>query len=278
MKSHKPTTQSRRGTLTIDYRKILTRSTPEKSLTKGRKRSVGRNNMGRITTAHKGGGNKRRYRDVDFLYNKINVPARIASVEYDPNRSAFIGLAIYRDGEKRYVILAKDMKVGSTFLVAENAPIETGNRLPLKSIPAGTFVYNVELKTGAGAKIVRSAGSFAQIVAQQDGYAQLKMPSSEIRRVPDTAWASIGVVSNEENKLVKYGKAGRSRWKGIRPTVRGTAMNPVDHPYGGGEGVQGRGTKRPKTRHGKITGGRKTRTPKKYSNKDVITRRKVGKK
>lgn len=278
MKSHKPTTASRRGTLTIDYRKVLTRSKPQKSLTKGRKRAVGRNNMGRITTNHKGGGNKRRYRDVDFLYNKHNVEARIDSIEYDPNRSAFIGLAIYRDGDKRYVILPKDMKVGATFIVSETAPIETGNRLPLKSIPAGTFVYNVELKTGAGAKIVRSAGSFAQIVAQQDGYAQLKLPSTEIRRVPDTAWASIGTVSNDENKLVKYGKAGRSRWKGIRPTVRGTAMNPVDHPYGGGEGVQGRGTKRPKTRHGKVTGGRKTRTPKKYSNKDVISRRKVGKK
>lgn len=278
MKSRKPTSAGQRQTLTIDYRKHLTRTTPEKSLTYGRKRHVGRNNMGRITTRHKGGGNKRLYRMVDFLYNKHDIEARIDSVEYDPNRSAFIGLAIYRDGEKRYVVLPKDIKVGATFIVSEKAPIEPGNRLPLKAIPAGTFIYNIELKPGAGAKVVRSAGSFAQIVAQNEGYTQIKLPSSEIRRVQDVCWATIGTVSNDENKLVRYGKAGRSRWKGIRPTVRGTAMNPVDHPYGGGEGVQGRGTKRPKTLWGKVTGGRKTRTPKKYSNKDVISRRKVGKK
>jgi len=278
MKSYKPTTKSRRGTLTIDYRKLLTRTTPEKSLTVGKKRHVGRNNMGRITTRHKGGGNKRLYRLVDFIYNKHDIQARIDSIEYDPNRSAFIGLAIYADGEKRYVVLPKEMKVGDKFIVSEKASIEVGNRLPFKAIPAGTFVYNVELKPGAGAKIVRSAGSFAQIVAQNEGYTQLKLPSSEIRRVQETCWATIGTVSNDENKLVKYGKAGRSRWKGIRPTVRGTAMNPVDHPYGGGEGVQGRGTKRPKTLWGKVTGGRKTRTPKKYSNQNVISRRKVGKK
>jgi large subunit ribosomal protein L2 len=215
---------------------------------------------------------------VDFLYNKHDIPARIDSIEYDPNRSAFIGLAIYADGEKRYVVLPKEMKVGDKFVVSEKAPIEVGNRLPFKAIPAGAFVYNIELKPGAGAKIVRSAGSFAQVVAQQDGFTQLKLPSSEIRRVQETCWATIGTVSNDENKLVKYGKAGRSRWKGIRPTVRGTAMNPVDHPYGGGEGVQGRGTKRPKTLWGKVTGGRKTRTPKKYSNHNIVARRKVGKK
>ncbi len=278
MKSYKPTTKSRRNTLTIDYRKILTRSTPTKSLTKGQKRAVGRNNMGRITTRHKGGGNKRLYRMVDFLYTKKDIPARIDSIEYDPNRSAFIGLAVYADGFKTYVVLPKEVKVGATFVVGEQVSVEIGNRLPLKSIPVGTFVYNIELKPNAGAKIVRSAGSFAQVVAQQDGYTQIKLPSTEIRRVQDTCWASVGTVSNDENKLVRYGKAGRSRWKGIRPTVRGTAMNPVDHPYGGGEGVQGRGTKRPKTLWGKVTGGRKTRTPKKYSNANVISRRKVGKK
>lgn len=277
MKSHKPTSPSQRSTLTIEYRKLLTRSKPEKSLTVGHNRSVGRNNYGRITTRHKGGGNKRLYRLVDFIYNKKDVSARIDSIEYDPNRSAFIGLAIYADGEKRYVVLPKDVKVGDKFIISEKAPIEIGNRLPLKAIPTGTFVYNIEVKPNAGAKIVRSAGSFAQVVAQNEGFTQLKLPSSEIRRVMDTCWATIGTVSNEENKLVKYGKAGRSRWKGIRPTVRGTAMNPVDHPYGGGEGVQGRGTKRPKTMWGKITGGRKTRTPKKYSNSHIITRRKVGK-
>ena len=278
MKTYKPTTKSRRNTQTIDYRKILTTGTPEKSLTYGRKRAVGRNSAGRITTRHKGGGNKRLYRLVDFLYNKHNIPAKITTIEYDPNRSAFIGLAVYADGEKRYVVLPKHMKVGTSFLVSETAPVETGNRLPFKNIPVGTFVYNIELKPGAGAQIVRSAGSFAQVVAHNDGYTQLKLPSTEIRRVQETCWASIGEVSNEENKLVKYGKAGRSRWKGIRPTVRGTAMNPVDHPYGGGEGRQGRGTKRPKTMWGKVTGGRKTRTPKKYSNQNVISRRKVGKK
>ncbi len=278
MKSRKPTSPGQRQTLTIDYRKILTRTTPEKSLTVGQQRAMGRNNRGRITTRHKGGGNKRLYRLVDFIYNKHEIPARIDSIEYDPNRSAFIGLAIYNDGEKRYVVLPKEMKVGDKFIVSENAPIEPGNRLPFKSIPAGTYVYNVEIKPGAGAKIVRSAGSFAQVVAQQDGFTQLKLPSSEIRRVQETCWATIGTVSNDENKLVRYGKAGRSRWMGIRPTVRGTAMNPVDHPYGGGEGVQGRGTKRPKTLWGKVTGGRKTRTPKKYSNANIVSRRKVGKK
>ncbi|MBP6904643.1 MAG: 50S ribosomal protein L2 [Candidatus Pacebacteria bacterium] len=278
MKSRKPTSAGQRQTLTIDYRKLLTRTTPEKSLTVGQKRHVGRNNLGRITTRHKGGGNKRNYRLVDFTYNKHDIPAKIDSIEYDPNRSAFIGLAIYADGEKRYVVLPKNMKVGDKFIVSEKAPIETGNRLPFKSIPAGTYVYNIEIKPGAGAKIVRSAGAFAQVVAQNEGYTQLKLPSSEIRRVQETCWATIGTVSNDENKLVRYGKAGRSRWMGIRPTVRGTAMNPVDHPYGGGEGVQGRGTKRPKTLWGKVTGGRKTRTPKKYSNQNVISRRKVGKK
>lgn len=278
MKSHKPTSPSQRNTITINYRNILTRTKPEKSLTIGQKRAMGRNNHGRITTRHKGGGSKRLYRLVDFTYNKKDIPARIDSIEYDPNRSAFIGLAIYNDGEKRYVVLPKNMKVGDKFIVSEKAAIETGNRLPFKSIPTGTFVYNIEIKPGAGSKIVRSAGSFAQVIAQNEGYTQLKLPSTEIRRVQDTCWANIGEVSNDENKLVKYGKAGRSRWMGIRPKVRGTAMNPVDHPYGGGEGVQGRGTKRPKTLWGKVTGGRKTRTPKKYSNPDVITRRKVGRK
>ena len=278
MKTYKPTTQSRRNMTTIDYRKVLTASKPEKSLTLGRKRSVGRNNQGRITTPHKGGGNKRRYRLIDFFYNKINIPAKITSVEYDPNRSAFIGIAVYADGEKRYVVLPKGVTDGATFLVAENAPIEVANRLPLKNIPVGTFVYNIELKPGSGAKIVRSAGTFAQVVAQNEGYASLKLPSTEIRKVLDTCWANIGEVSNEEYKLRNFGKAGRSRWRGIRPTVRGTAMNPVDHPHGGGEGRQGVGLRRgPKTRHGKQAYGVRTRTPKKYSNTHVVTRRKTGK-
>jgi large subunit ribosomal protein L2 len=211
------------------------------------------------------------------LYNKKDIPAKITSIEYDPNRSSFIGLVVYKDGEKRYVILPQTVKPGDTFVVSENAELKVGNRLMLKNIPVGTFVYNIEMKAGSGAKIARSAGIFAQVVANADGYTNIKMPSSEVRKVSELAWASVGSVSNEEHHLENYGKAGRSRWKGIRPTVRGTAMNPVDHPYGGGEGRQGRGTRRPKTMWGKVTGGRKTRTPKKYSNVFIVSRRKTGK-
>ncbi len=277
MKTYKPTSKSRRQMTNIKYRDVLTKTTPEKSLTYGFKRSVGRNNLGRITTRHKGAGHKRLFRDVDFLYNKKDIPAKITSIEYDPNRSSFIGLVVYKDGEKRYVILPQTVKPGDTFVVSENAELKVGNRLMLKNIPVGTFVYNIEMKAGSGAKIARSAGIFAQVVANADGYTNIKMPSSEVRKVSELAWASVGSVSNEEHHLENYGKAGRSRWKGIRPTVRGTAMNPVDHPYGGGEGRQGRGTRRPKTMWGKVTGGRKTRTPKKYSNVFIVSRRKTGK-
>ncbi len=273
MKKYKPTTPSRRGMITVNYRGQITTNDPLKSLTYGRKRSVGRNNLGRVTTQHKGGGNKRLYRDVDFKYDKKEIPAKVEHVEYDPNRSSFIARALYKDGERRYVLASKNVKVGDTFIVSADAPVTIGNRLPLKKIPSGTFVYNIELKANAGAKLVRSAGSFAQVVANDAGYSQIKMPSTEVRKVSEECWATIGSVSNEEHKLKNFGKAGRSRWLGIRPTVRGTAMNPVDHPYGGGEGRQGRGLRRPKTRHGKVTGGRKTRTPKKYSNKLIVTRR-----
>ena len=278
MKTYRPTTPSRRHQTTVSYKKVLTRSDPEKSLTYGRKRAVGRNSFGRITTRHKGGGHKRLYRMVDFMYNKHEIPAKIDSVEYDPNRSAFIGLAIYADGEKRYVVLPKSVKVGDKFIVSEKAPLTPGNRLPLKLIPVGTFVYNIEIKAGNGSKLVRSAGSFAQVVANDNGYTNIKMPSTEVRKIPENAWACIGEVSNSEYKLQNFGKAGRSRWKGIRPTVRGSAMNPVDHPYGGGEGAQGRGLRRAKSMWGKPTGkGQKSRTPKKYSNHLIVSRRKVGK-
>ena len=277
MKKYKPTTKSRRQATNVTYKGILTKSEPEKSLTKGFRRAVGRNNQGRITMRHKGAGHKRLYRDVDFLYNKKDIPAVIKSIEYDPNRSAFIGLAFYKDGEKRYVVLPKSVKTGDTFIVSAKAPLLPGNRLPLKHIPVGTFVYNIELKQGGGAKIARGAGVFAQVVANADGYTNIKMPSSEVRKVREECFASIGVVSNEEHHLENYGKAGRSRWKGIKPTVRGTAMNPVDHPYGGGEGRQGRGIKRPKTIWGKVTGGRKTRHPKKYSDNLIVSRRRTGK-
>lgn len=276
MKKYKPTSPSKRSEQSIEYRKVLTASKPLKSLTKGGKRNVGRNNQGRITTPHKGGGHKRALRDVDFLYNKIDIPAKIASVEYDPNRTAFVGIAVYADGEKRYVVLPKDVTVGHKFIVSEKAPVEVANRLMLRHIPVGTFVYNIEIKPGAGAKLARSAGAFAQVAAQSEGYTNLKMPSGEVRKVLDTAWATIGSVSNDENKLRNFGKAGRSRWLGIRPTVRGTAMNPVDHPHGGGEGVQGIGLRRgPKTRHGKQAYGVRTRTPKKYSNDLIVSRRKT---
>lgn len=278
IKHYKPTSPGVRQMTRIDFKKVLSGHRPEKTLVSGGKRDSGRNNRGRITTRHKGGGHKRRFRDVDFRFDKKDIPARIASIEYDPFRSAFIGLAIFNDGEKRYVVIPKTTKVGDTFLVSEKAPVKTGNRLPLKNIPVGTFVYNIALKTNGKAALARSAGNYAEVVAQDGGYTNVKLPSTEVRRVIDTAWASIGEVSNEEHRLVVYGKAGRTRWKGIRPTVRGTAMNPVDHPHGGGEGRQGRGRRRAVSKWGKPTGkGQKTRRPKKYSNIYIVTRRKVGK-
>lgn len=262
----------------IPYRKYLTTSTPEKGLTSGFKRSVGRNNQGRVTTRHKGAGHKRLYRDIDFTFNKRDIQAKIVSVEYDPNRTAFISLAQYADGEKRYVITPKSMKVGDTFIVSEKAENKLGNRTTLKNVTVGTYVYNVEVKPQGGGKIARSAGNYAEVIGHDGGMAFLKMPSSEVRKVQENCWASIGEVSNDENRLVNIGKAGRSRWLGIRPTVRGTAMNPVDHPHGGGEGRQGRGTRRAKSIYGKMTGkGQKSRRPKKYSNNLIVARRKVGK-
>jgi len=264
---------------TISFSEHLTRSEPHKALTKGFKRAVGRNNYGRLTTRHKGGGHKKLYRDVDFSYSKKNIPAVVESVEYDPYRTGFIGLVLYKDGERRYMLLPKGLKVGSEFIVSETAPLTVGNSTPLKRIPVGAFVYNIELKPGGGAILVRSAGNYAQVIAIEGGQVNLKLPSSEIRKVSENCWATLGEVSNEENHLVNIGKAGRSRWMGIRPTVRGSVQNPVDHPYGGGEGRQGRGTRRAKTRWGKPSGkGQKTRTPKKYSNIFIVSRRKVGKK
>ncbi len=264
---------------TLPYRELLSGDEPHKPLLRAKKRQAGRNGFGRVTTRHQGGGHKRRLRDVDFIYDKKDIPAKIETVEYDPFRSAFIGLALYADGARRYVILPKTVGVGSKFIVSEKAPVTPGNRLPLGAIPVGTFVYNIELKPGAGAQLVRGAGTFAEVVAHDAGYAQIKLPSTEIRKVSDLSWASVGSVGNEEYNLVVLGKAGRSRWLGIRPTVRGTAMNPVDHPHGGGEGRQGRGLRRAKSMWGKPTGkGQKTRTPKKYSNPFIVSRRKVGKK
>lgn len=279
MKRYNPTSPSRRGMTTIPYRQLLTTSDPEKSLTYGFNRKVGRNSFGRVTTRHKGGGHKRLFREVDFVMEKIDIPCTVQTVEYDPNRTAFIGLVNYKDGEKRYIVLPRSVKPGDVLITSSNAEAKPGNRLQLKNVVVGTFVYNVELKTGGGAKLARSAGNYAEVIAKDAGYVDVKLPSTEVRKVPETAWASIGEVSNEENRLVNIGKAGRSRWLGIRPTVRGTAMNPVDHKYGGGEGRQGRGTRRAISVYGKPTGkGQKSRTPKKYSNKFIVSRRRVGKK
>lgn len=277
LKKYKPTSPGRRNMTGIDYKKILTASEPYKPLTTGIHRKVGRNNAGRITTPHKGAGHKRLYRLVDFKYNKIDVPAKIESIEYDPNRTAFISLVVYADGERRYIVAWKGGQVGDTFTVSETAnPTQLGNRLPLRAIPVGTLVYNAELLPQGGAKIARSAGSSVQVVAHNNGKTSLKMASGEVRAVPDTSWATVGQVSNTENNLVNLGKAGRNRWKGVRPTVRGSAMNPVDHPHGGGEQKQGIGLRRgPKTRQGKLAYGVKTRRSKKYSNVSIVSRRKT---
>jgi len=279
MKKYKPTSKSRRHMSGIDFRQILSGDKPEKSLVKGFRRGSGRNKHGKITTRHKGGGHKRLFREVDFSFNKYDIPFAVKTVEYDPNRSGFIGLVQYKDGEKRYVLLHNTAKVGDEYIVSEKAPMIPGNRLPLGNMMVGTFVYNVELKHKGGAKVARSGGDYAELLAKDGGYVDLKMPSSEVRKVPANAWASIGEVSNNENRLINLGKAGRSRWLGIRPTVRGTAQNPVDHPYGGGEGRQGRGRRRAISVYGKPTGkGQKSRRSKKYSNKFIVKRRKVGKK
>lgn len=278
MKTYKPTTPSRRNMTTVTYRGVLTTNDPYKPLTHGFRRGSGRNAFGRITSQHRGGGHKRSYREIDFMYDKKDIPAKLQTIEYDPNRSGFIALASYADGAKRYVLVPRSMKVGDAFVVSEKADLSVGNRLALKNIPVGTFVYNVELKLRAGAKLVRSAGTYAQVVAHDNGFTSIKLPSTEIRKVVDTCYASIGEVSNEEYRLRNIGKAGRSRHLGIRPKTRAMAKNPVDHPYGGGEGAQPRGTRRPKTKQGKTTGGHKTRTPKKYSNVHIVSRRVVRKK
>lgn len=257
----------------ILYREVLTKTEPEKSLTRGVHRSVGRNSKGRITTRHKGGGHKRLWREIDFKYEKKDIEATIKSIEYDPNRSAFIALVVYMDGIKKYIVAPATLKTGEKIISSEKAEISIGNRLPIGNIPVGTQVYNIEVKPNGGAKLVRSAGSLATVLAHDEGLTQIKMPSSEIRKVNSKSWATVGQASNQEHSLITIGKAGRSRWMGIRPTVRGSAMNPVDHPYGGGEGRTMRGTRRPKNKWGKGTRGVKTRRAKKYSNHLIVKRR-----
>lgn len=272
MKKYHPTSPGRRQAEIVDT-SVLSRREPEKGLTRGYKRGQGRNSFGRITTRHKGGGVKRLYRLIDFRYDKKDVPAVVEAIEYDPNRTAFIALARYADGERRYVLAPREFKVGSSFIVSSRAPIAPGNRLPLKAVPVGTFVFNVEIMPGKGAQLARSAGMCAEVVAIEGERAQLKLPSGEIRMLPAGSWASVGSLSNPEWSLQTIGKAGRNRLRGIRPTVRGSAMNPRDHPYGGGEGRQLRGTRRPKTMWGKVTGGVKTRKNKK-SDRLILQRRK----
>lgn len=280
MKKYKPTSAGRRGMTVVSYKDVLTtmRNKPEKSLTQGRHSTGGRNHTGRTTNLYRGGGHKRTYRLVDFVYNKKDIPAIVESVEYDPFRSGFIALVLYKDGERRYVLAPKGMVKGDEFVVSETAKPKSGNRLPLGNIPVGTFVFAIELKPGAGASIARSAGNKAEVVAQDAGYTLVKMPSTEIRRILSTCWATIGEVSNEEYRLITLGKAGRARHRGVRPKTRGSARNAVDHPHGGGEGRAPRGHKRARTKQGRPTGkGQKTRSPKKYSNTFIVNRRKPGK-
>ncbi|MEK7063661.1 MAG: 50S ribosomal protein L2 [Patescibacteria group bacterium] len=279
LKNYKPRSPGQRGMSVVKYRDLLTTDKPHKRLVSGGKSRAGRNSFGRITTRHQGGGHKKNFRAVDFMFDKKDMGAKVEHIEYDPHRTGFIARLVYRDGERRYMLAPQSLKVGDQVINSANAPLTPGNRRPLAQIPVGTYVYNIEIHANGGAKMSRSAGNYAEVIAHDGGYAQIKLPSSEVRRVIDSAWASIGEVSNPEWHLVTIGKAGRARHMGIRPTVRGTAMNPVDHPHGGGEGRQGRGLRRAKSLWGKPTGkGQKTRTPKKYSNPFVVSRRKVGKK
>jgi large subunit ribosomal protein L2 len=264
----KPTSPGRRFQSYSDYSEV-TRSEPEKSLLEPRPKQAGRNNHGRITTRHQGGGNKVRYRVIDFRRNKDGVPARVAHVEYDPNRNARIALLHYADGEKRYILMPNRVKVGDTIQSGPGADIRPGNALPLRNIPVGTVVHNVELKPGAGGKMARSAGSSVQLVAKEGDRATLRLPSGEMRLVPLSCRATVGEVGNAEAELISVGKAGRNRWKGKRPSVRGVVMNPVDHPLGGGEGKSS-GGRHPTSPWGKKEG--RTRK-KKASDASIIRRR-----
>ena len=274
IKSYKSTTNGRRGMTTLDNSE-LTKVKPEKSLLVTKKKNGGRNNQGRITVRHQGGGEKRKYRIIDFKRDKDGIIGTVASIEYDPNRSANIALINYADGEKRYIIAPKGLKVGDKIESGENADIKVGNCLPLANIPEGTVVHNVELKAGKGAQLARSAGSSVQILGREGRYTLLRLTSGEVRKVLSTCRATVGEVGNEDIELVNLGKAGRKRHMGIRPTVRGSVMNPNDHPHGGGEGRAPIGRKGPVTPWGKPALGYKTRKGKKSSDKLIVRRRKV---
>ena len=271
IRNYKPTTPGRRKMSTLVNEEI-TKSTPEKSLTVTLNKRAGRNNQGKITVRHQGGGVKRKYRIIDFKRNKFDIPGKVTSIEYDPNRTANIALITYKDGEKRYILAPKTIKVGDVIVASENADIKVGNALPLMNIPVGTVVHNIELRPGKGGEIARSAGNSAQILGREGKYVMLRLSSGEQRKVLGTCMATIGEVGNEDSSLVKLGKAGRKRHMGIRPTVRGSVMNPKDHPHGGGEGRAPVGRKAPMTPWGKPALGRKTRA-KKHSDKLIVRRR-----
>jgi large subunit ribosomal protein L2 len=270
IKGYKPTSPGRRGMSVVTFEEI-TNDRPYKPLTKGKQRINGRNNKGQLTIWWRGGAHKRRYRAIDFRRDKIGIPGKVASIEYDPNRSANIALINYADGEKRYILQPIGLKVGDNVLASPEADILTGNALPLKNIPLGTMVHNIEMRPGKGGQMVRSAGSVAQLMAKEGTYAQIKMPSGEIRKVLVECYATIGQVGNMDHNNVSIGKAGRSRWLGRRPHVRGVAMNPVDHPLGGGEGKTS-GGRHPVTPWGKPTKGYKTRNNKR-TNAFIVRRR-----
>ncbi|MBI3193123.1 MAG: 50S ribosomal protein L2 [Ignavibacteriae bacterium] len=269
----KPNTPGTRWMTMLTFDEI-TQSKPERSLLEPLKKSGGRNNNGHITSRHRGGGHKRFYRIIDFKRNKVGIEARVSSIEYDPNRSAFIALLIYADGEKRYIIAPHGVKVGEKLMSGPGADIKNGNSLPLLNIPAGAFVHNVELRKGKGAQLARSAGASVQIMAKDGNFVQIKLPSGEVRNVPNDCYATVGVASNLDHENISIGKAGRSRWLGIRPQSRGVVMNPCDHPHGGGEGKSPQGNPHPVSPWGWHTKGMKTRNPKARSNKFIVKRRK----
>ncbi|MGE5073681.1 MAG: 50S ribosomal protein L2 [Anaerolineae bacterium] len=271
VKKYKPTTPGQRGMTGYSFEEI-TKSTPERSLTVSLGRHGGRNSYGRVTVRHRGGGNRRLVRHIDFKRDKIGIPAKVAAIEYDPNRTARLALLHYADGEKRYIIAPLDIKVGDTLLSGPTAEIRPGNSLPIANIPVGTLIHNIELRAGRGGQIVRTAGGSAQLLGKEGDFAQIRLPSGEVRMIHQVCYATIGTIGNIDHSNVKLGKAGRKRHKGIRPTVRGSAMSPRDHPHGGGEGRQPIGLAGPKSPWGKPTLGYKTRKNQK-SNQYIVRRR-----
>ena len=272
IKTYKPVTNGRRNMTSLTYEEITTNK-PEKSLVAKKSKNGGRNNQGVITTRHHGGGHKQKYRIIDFKRNKDNIPGKVATIEYDPNRSANIALINYVDGEKRYILAPKGLEVGMEIISGEEADIKVGNALPMGNMPEGNVIHNIEMQPGKGGQIARSAGVSAQILGKEGKYVTVRLASGEVRKLLSVCRATVGVVGNEDHGLVNYGKAGRMRWKGVRPTVRGSVMNPNDHPHGGGEGRTSIGRKAPMTPWGKKAMGVKTRKNKKASTKLIVRRR-----